>query len=586
MKYDKEEIREKYKDLFEYSLDLIYVNDLRGNFLDANEIALKNFGFKKEELPKMSFRDFLDKAQLEKLYKFAKEMIEKGKQLKQCEYQLKTKDGRILYIESYGIPLKKNGKIYAILGVGKNITERKEVEQKLRASELKYRHLFESSPFSISLLDLQGNVLYSNNATNNFLLTHNREFLIGKNFKDLFFSNKRNKSLIPLFEKKLKRIIQGEITESFEFPLRKLNGSIMWINLNGSLIQIENEILIQIIVQDITEMKKAEQKLIESEKKYRFIFENSPYSIFLLNLDGIIIDCNPTTERLVGYKRKELIGRHFNNASIIHPKYIDKVLNVFEEFVKGKKLDSIEFQLYKKDGNLIWVNSKASFVKIGQKNSIQVIFHDITERKNAEVLIKEEIEKLKELDKIRKDLIIRVSHELKTPLIPVCGGAELLLYKYKDQLEKDLMEIVKLIKSGGERLKRLIEKLIDISRLEVDTLTLEKQITNLSELIRNCSNEMKYLIKERKISLNLDLPNDLYIDIDCLRIEQVITNLLSNAIKNTPPKGKITIILEKIDNWVKITISDTGVGLTQEEIDVLFTRFGKIERDEKGLEYI
>ena len=90
----------------------------------------------------------------------------------------------------------------------------------------------------------------------------------------------------------------------------------------------------------------------------------------------------------------------------------------------------------------------------------------------------------------------------------------------------------------------------------------------------------------RDITLNLEIPDNFYLDIDAMRINQVITNLLSNAIKNTPPQGIISITLQKDNNWAKIIISDTGVGLTKEEIGKIFTRFSKIERHDKGLEYI
>jgi signal transduction histidine kinase len=95
-----------------------------------------------------------------------------------------------------------------------------------------------------------------------------------------------------------------------------------------------------------------------------------------------------------------------------------------------------------------------------------------------------------------------------------------------------------------------------------------------------------YLIKKRKLILNLEIPDKLYIILDKIRIEQVILNLLSNAIKNTPPNGKIDIKLDRKENWVEFSVIDTGIGLTREEMDRIFTRFGKIERYGEGLEFI
>ena len=204
--------------------------------------------------------------------------------------------------------------------------------------------------------------------------------------------------------------------------------------------------------------------------------------------------------------------------------------------------------------------------------------NDITERKNAELLIKEEIEKLKELDQIRKDLISRVSHELKTPLIPVLGGAEFLLHSYRHKFEndKETLEILEMIEKGGNRLSKLVDNLLDVTRIEYEKFELEKQMTNLSEIIKETVKDMKYLIKKRDVNLNLVVPDDLYLEIDSIRMEQVLTNLLSNAIKNTPPKGRVSLVLEKYGNWAILSVSDTGVGFTDEEMKKIFTRFGKL----------
>jgi signal transduction histidine kinase len=113
---------------------------------------------------------------------------------------------------------------------------------------------------------------------------------------------------------------------------------------------------------------------------------------------------------------------------------------------------------------------------------------------------------------------------------------------------------------------------------------LEKTKINLSESITGCINEMTYAIRKRKLIIDLDIPTNLYLEIDRMRIEQVINNLLSNAIKNTPPKGRITICLRKSGDCVEFIVTDTGVGLTKKEMKILFTRFGKIERYGQGLD--
>ena len=830
MKYNKEEIREKFKDLFENSLDLIYVNDLKGNILDANDIALKSLGYNREEIPNISFINLVDKENLFKAIKITKEIVEKGKQTERSEYKLRKKDGKFIYVETYAIPLKKNDKIYAILGIGNNITERKIAEQKLKESEEKYRHLYENSPYFVGLVDLKGNLIDCNDRAEHFLSIHKKEDLIGKNFREIFSINENNKYIIPTFEETYKNILKLEIPEPIEFKLYRTVGSFLWLNLRGSLIDIEGKKSIQFIIQDITEKKEAEQKLKESEekyknlvengqegvwavdenddtifvnpkicemlgytkdemigtnldlfledpmielinsyrkrrekglkdtyeleflkkdgtlihtsvkaapilkengefkgsfayindithrkiaeqklkeseKRYRNLFESMPYVIVLINQKGIIIDCNPAIEKLLGYDKKEVIGKEFRNLQIIHPKYLPVVLKRFKRVIKGEVLHPLEIQIYKKDGNLIWINYQSSLVDLGDEVLLQTIVEDIseqkkaelelvesekkfrtifeaipdlyflvdnnttildyrgkvedlylspelflrkkltdvmpieikdlslnavkntiktqqpqlmeyalpiknitryfearhlffseervaifireiTDRKKADLLIKEEINKLKELDQIRKDLISRVSHELKTPLVSVVGGSELLLNNFKGKMKDEELELLAIIQKGGKRLKHLIENLLDITRIEYNKFKLEKEEEDLSEIIKEISNEMRYLIKERKLILNIEQPDSLRLNVDRIRIEQVILNLLLNAIKNTPPMGNITLKLQKKEDWAEFSVSDTGVGLTKEEMNIIFTRFGKIERYGQGLEYI
>ncbi|MHA1914038.1 MAG: PAS domain-containing sensor histidine kinase [Promethearchaeota archaeon] len=456
MKYNAEEIREKYKDLFEYSLDIIYVNDLRGNFLDANDIALETLGYKRNEIPDISFIDLLDEENLMKALKVTNEIKKTGRQSKRSEYKLKTSSGNHIYVETYAIPLRRKGRVYAILGIGYNITERKLAEQKLR----------------------------------------------------------------------------------------------------------------------------------ESEEKYRYLFEDSPFSIILIDSDGRIIDANPATEEIGGYKRIALLGKKFANLNIIHPDFLPVLIDLFRKFITGEELHRIDVQLYKRDGKVIWVNLQASIVELANETFVQVILHDVTEGKKAELIVNEEIHKLKELDQLRKDLISRVSHELKTPLVSIIASSELLLDFFYDKLDEETLELIQMIQKGGDRLNNLVVNLLDITRIEYNKLKLEKEVKDLSAIIIECSKELKFLIKRRELTLDLEIPESLYLEIDSVRIEQVIGNLLLNAIKNTPPDGIITIQLIKKNIWVEFSVIDTGIGLTDAEMNRIFTRFGKIERYGDGLEYI
>ena len=704
IEYNKKEVREKYKELFEHSLDLIYVNDLNGNFLDASDLTLIALGIEREDIPNISFIDLLDRDNLIKAYKVMKEIRKTGKQSAQSEYKLKTKIGDYIYIETYGIPLKKEGEIYAILGVAKNITERKKAvkklkesadmfkalfkegsipaytwknvdgdfvlidynnaaakitqgsvenflgnkasemyidrldilddlnlclndkthvrreinyrfqfsneekyllvnysyvdpdlivvrteditvrkkaEERLKESELKYRNMINNLDVGFYQVTLDGIILNHNPAHNKILEYDLSESLVGNKVTDFWqFPEDREQYLEQILKDKYAmNYICPSLTKKGKKVVVQLNSHLM-LDKKGNPYGIEGTFI------DITEKYKLEEKLRESERKYHNLYDNTPFSVVLINTKGVVVDMNPKAEEMLGYAPEELLGRKFMDLSIIHPDHLSTIVLLFKKFVKGEKMHRIDIQIQKKDGKIFWTNLQAALMKINDETFVQALFTDITAQKEVEFLIDEEVKKLKELDKLRKNLISRVSHELKTPLVSVTGGCELLLTIYGEELNEEELEIIELIEKGGKRLKHLVDNLIDISRIEYEKFKLVKEPNDMSAIIQEICKELMYSIRERNIKLSLVLPESFYIKLDKARIEQVIMNLLSNAIKNTPPNGEICINLKEKENSAEFSIRDTGIGISQEEMNMLFTRFGKLERYGEGYEYI
>lgn len=456
LNYNREEIRSKYKDLFEYSLDYIFVYDLKGNFLDANKITLKALEYEIDEISSLNFLDVLaDKKQLRSAIKATRKIVD-GIQQERSTYGLKTKSGKTLYLETYGIPLKKDDEIYAILGIGTNITRRKLAEDRLKGSEERFRNLFEKSPFGIVIVDF----------------------------------------------------------------------------------------------------------------------------------NGIVIDFNPIIKELTGYGTDAFKNKHFAKLPMLKKADIPTLISRFKKMINGIHVHRIDIELVKKNGDDIWTNLQASIVKFENKSFIEVIVQDVSKRKEAELLINKELKKLKELDDMRKNLMVRISHELKTPLLLITGGIEYLFESGLRNFDEKVIDILNTIERASSRLKKLIENLIDATKINYNKLRLNRRKTDLNNIVEECVEDIWHLIEKRNLNLNKNTIGKLIIKIDELRIKQVITNLLINAIKNTPPNGNITVSLEKSNKFAKFIVEDTGIGLTQKEMNILFTQFGKIERDEQNLEFI
>ncbi len=462
-----------------------------------------------------------------------------------------------------------------------DITERKKAEEGLKESELKYRNMINNLDVGFYQVTLDGIMLNHNPAHNKILDYDPSESLIGKKVTDFWqYPEDRDQYKEQILRDNYARnYICPSLTKQGKKIVVQLNSHLM-LDKQGKPYGIEGTFI------DITEKFNLEEKLRESEKKYRNLYDYTPYSVVLINTQGVVVDINPKAEEMFGLNLEETVGRKFTDLSVIHSDHLSIIFNLFKRFVRGEEIHRIDVKVQKRDGTVFWTNLQAALLKINDKTHVQAIFTDITAKKRAEFLINEEVEKLKDLDKIRKNLISRVSHELKTPLVSVSGGCELLLTIHGGKLNKDELEIVELIQKGGKRLKHLVDNLIDISRIEYEKFKLTKESTDLSALIQEISNELIYLIRERDIKMNLALPDTFFIELDKVRMEQVIMNLLSNAIKNTPPNGEIHVNLKKLGKKAEISIRDTGIGISQEEMNMLFTRFGKLERYGEGYEYI
>ncbi|KKK42914.1 hypothetical protein LCGC14_3169320, partial [marine sediment metagenome] len=202
---------------------------------------------------------------------------------------------------------------------------------------------------------------------------------------------------------------------------------------------------------------------------------------------------------------------------------------------------------------------------------------DITERKHVE-------EKLKEVNKLKSEFLRRASHELKTPLISIKGFSELILSLYEDQLDTPVISKLREITDGCERLQNIINNLLKTSRLESPELKPKVQKEDLSFLIKFCVHELESLTETRKQSIELDIHNELYVNIEKEEIHDVLSNLFTNAIKYTPPNGKIEIKTDLKEENVIISVKDNGIGFTEEQKTKIFQQFGKIERYGQGLD--
>ncbi len=568
------ESEKKYRNIIENTKDAIVIIDFEGKLLYISPQLSKML--KGREITKNSrFFYYIHKDDVKKLISFYRTtIIEKSFLEQPVEFRIMPKHGDFMWISSSSKNYYDDfGNVIGFISTLKDITDKKNAEHKLEESEQKYRLITEESNDLIRVLNDKFELEYVNENSLKILLGYTKQELLGKNSIILNHPNdykKVRRFMLKVFKNR---------ENMHETRIRHKNGKWVWFENKAKMFTDEhgNQKYLY-ISRDITERKKAEKALKESEEKYRSLYENSPNAVVLTNEKGLILDINSSAERILGYKREDIIGKNYTEFNMVTYDQISTIKNKYKDLLNGIKPKSIELQIKRKNGNISWISFQSSMIKIDKEIIIESICQDITKKKKAENLIIEENKRLMELNKIKNEFISRASHELKTPITSIYGGSQILMELYKDQTCSDAIEFIELINRGGKRLKLLVDNLLDASRIDSDKLRLNLQSENITQIIRDSTIEIRYLAYKRNIIIEQHLPETVNIVVDKIRIEQVITNLISNAIKNTPRKGIILLVLEDKPDSVLFKVKDSGIGLTEKEMDKLFRKFGKIER--------
>jgi PAS domain S-box-containing protein len=494
------------------------------------------------------------------------------------EIRVRHKDSHYIWLENKGLTfIDSEGKKKAII-ISRDISKRKKVEETKMLSEENYRSLINNLSDIILEGNSKGIISYVSPQCYDIMGYHPSE-IIGKSAFDYIYPED-----VPLIAESMKEGLKKyEMVSVPRYRLLHKNGKIIFVSAKGKYVKSGNTEKFIVAIRDITNQTKIEHTSNDSEEKYRLFSEYTNDLIFIFNneLEIEYVNKKPFLN-ILGYKVNELIGK--KGIDFVHPEDREKIL---KNFVNSHKLieGPIEARVKHKLGHFITTETNGkTFIDKDGKQKLLVIAKDITGRKRAENLMKKEYKKLEELSKIKSELLMQASHEFKTPLSSIYAASQILLNTYKEQFEDKPLEFIEMIYRGSQKLRQLIENLLDMSRIEADRLNISLKKENIVELINDCCSELEYWADKKDININIELPEAIFLNIDKIKIEQVFTNILTNAIKFTPPNGNIYINMKDKDQWVEISIRDTGIGLIKKEKRLLFQKFGKIQRTSKDTE--
>ena len=436
--------------------------------------------------------------------------------------------------------------------------EHKYAEISLEKSEEKFRNLFENHAAPKLIIDATTNVIVDANHAASRFYGWSIEELKKMKINDI---NTASSEVIKNISEK----ILNDDKLNFEFQHRCKDGSIKDVEVFSSKVLISGKEYFHSIIHDITDKKKAEQKV----QLLSLSIDQSPVSITITNTNAEIEYVNPAFCEITGYSAEEVIGKVPNvfTTGKLPKKEIDKLVNR----VESGKVWNGEFLNSKKNGELFWENVSISPLlnEHGQITHYVSVKEDITEKKKMiEDLIASK-EKAEKSDKLKTAFMNNISHEIRTPLNGILGFGQLLADENLSPEERK--HYFSYLNKSSERLINTVTNFMDISIINSGNQKVYKNETDPSNLINTVIQKFEESCKEKNLTISLQKPSshiDSKIIIDEALLSKSIYHLVDNAIKFTN-EGTITVGYEVVENKLNIFVKDTGIGISEENKNLI-----------------
>jgi PAS domain S-box-containing protein len=484
----------------------------------------------------------------------------------QIEKKFHTPHGDI-WVDMQTQAMEFNGERSGWLTLITDINERKKTEEALRLSEEKYRELINTSNDAIVSIDSQMRFILWNRGAEK-MLGYTEKEVLGISVLTLFPEDLRKdlaRELVLLRTTGSSEIINAP----FESVLQKKDRSLIPIDMSLSATMADGKMIFTAIGRDITLRKQAEEKMRESEERYRDLFENATDLIQSCSAKGKFVYVNKAWREELGYSEEEVAN--LTLWDIIHVDHVEQCKQTLKKVLSGETVNNIETAFVAKDGKIIHVEGNVNPVRKQDKViATRAIFRDINLRKEAE-------EKLRQIDQMKSEFLSNVSHELRTPLQSISGFTKLIMNGDVPNSETQ-QEFLQIIDQEIAHLGNLINSLLDMSRLEVGRFQINRKPVKIDELITESLKMFKSLARQKNIKLTQNISPEIpQMVLDNERIRQVIVNLVSNAIKFSDPGGSVKIVAEIKDKELYFQVSDHGTGIREVNMKHLFERFYREE---------
>lgn len=490
-----------------------------------------------------------------------------------------------LYECRYQPTYDETGTIDGVIGIANDLTEMARGEEHRRRMQDRFQALWDSAVDAILLADGEGVVMEANPSFY-ALCGYEASEVVGRNIGFLFAPEMRE----PMLEGYRTLFCGAAPHQPLEFAIRNREGEERIVEKHVNFIYQNGErVALLALIRDITERKKMEGALRESEEHFRLLIENAQDIITVIRSDGTIQFESPALERVLGFSPEELVGR--NAFSYIHPDDLPQVLEVFLEAIRQPGFFAkTEFRFLNSAGD--WTYLETIGTNLIDHEVIQGVVlnsRDITARKLAEQALHEAndrleirvrertaeiaamMEKLEHVHMTQKQFIADASHDLRTPLTVISMEADLLLNEC--DAESPIQESLKIIRNEARRLNAMTGDLLLLATLDTLRPPEAYRYVRLDEFLLELVRQMSGPASGRNITWNIKVDDAVTYRCDVRMMESALINVLENAIKYSHEGGVVDVTLESSAENITITISDQGIGIPAEDIDRVFERF-------------
>jgi PAS domain S-box len=529
-------------------------------------------------------------------HKTDQEAIRTGLPVEACSRE-HTPDGKETVFQVIKIPvMDTEGNADAILGIVENITDRvraegeirkahddleRRVEQRtaellgvnerLRIAEEKFRSIFENSILGIFRMNLDGRVLVCNQSLARMFGYESAEELIqaSQERPESLHGDMRNR------EELQKRLLAGEDFDPFEYEYRRADGVVFTGRTHIRLLRDrrDNYPYLEGFIEDMSESKAFQQRLEQSQRDYRILYEQASEAIFLLDLKGRVLDANPMVTEILGYSLDEI--RAMDPRDLI-TRDMERIREELRTVKSGKTL-RLELNLRTGSGREITADLSARLLEGGR---ILAMLRDNTERTAMEGALRTAKEEAEQASQAKSEFLANMSHEIRTPLGGIIGMTDMVLGA---GLQPQQAEYVKGIKEASRSLLEIINDILDFSKIEARKMEIALEPFQLRERLEIVVGTFRLAAMEKSLELRSVVPDDLPNDYmgDPFRIGQVLSNLVGNAVKFTD-EGFVEMRVRMIEHTEKIarlefSVTDTGIGISEADQGRLFDVFSQLE---------